>query len=257
MRNDSGGSVRESRAGQARVKAMILAAGEAKRLRPLTEKVPKPMLEIGGKPVLEHNVTLLAHYGFTEIVVNLHHCPDVVTTYFGDGSAWGVSLSYSYEPALLGTAGAVRQVQDFFDDTFVLLYGDNLSNCDLRALRSRHLQAGAVMTVALFQRDDVSQSGVARLDSHDRILEFIEKPTARVAPSHWVNSGIMVMEPEVVDYIPADRPSDFGFEVLPSLLTSGLRVMGYRMNEDLWWIDTLDSYHLVRALAEEGRMDIP
>ena len=104
------------------MKAMILSAGEGTRLRPLTERIPKPMIPIAGRPILEHNIRLLAKHGIRELVINLHHCPDVVTDYFGDGHAWGVSITYSYEPVLLGTAGAVKKVEALFDSTFLVVY---------------------------------------------------------------------------------------------------------------------------------------
>jgi NDP-sugar pyrophosphorylase family protein len=239
------------------MKAMLLAAGRGDRLRPLTDNVPKPMIEIAGKPILEHNVVLLAHYGIREIMINLHHCPAAVSDYFGDGRKWGVSIRYSHEETLLGTAGAVKRVEEFFDSTWMLLYGDNLTNCNLAALLAKHRHAGAAATLALFRREDVAQSGVAVLDEADRVQEFVEKPTSVPPPSHWVSAGLMVAEKEILDLIPSGRPSDFGFDVLPDALRRGLPVFGYRMHEDLWWIDTLEYYDYVRSLANQNRIRIP
>ena len=235
---------------------MLLAAGEGQRLRPLTEHMPKPMLRVTGRPILEYNVRLLAHYGVREIMVNLHHCPEAVTGYFGDGSQWGVSLHYSFEETLLGTAGAIKRVQDFFDGSFLVMYGDNLTNCDLCALQEKHRAASAVATVALFYRQDVSASGVALLDNADRITGFIEKPQTQPPPSHWVNAGLFVLEVEIFKFIPGDGPADFGFDVLPDVINRGLPVYGYRMNEGLWWADTPDDYQQLCLMADRGELKL-
>jgi len=239
------------------MKAMLLAAGEGRRLRSLTDRIPKPMLRIAGRPILEYNIRLLAYYGFREIIINLYHCPEVVTDYFGDGSRWGVSIRYSLEEKLLGTAGAVKRVQAFFDQTFLVMYGDNLTNCNLNALLARHRATSAMATVALFYRQDVSASGVAVLSEEDRIRRFIEKPQMNSVSSHWVNAGLLVLEPQVLQFIPEDHPVDFGYDVLPALIAEGLPVFGYRMTEKLWWIDTPEAYEQVRLLGEKGGLELP
>lgn len=220
------------------MKAMLLAAGEGRRLGSMTLDRPKPMLEIAGRPILEHNLRFLSRHGIRELIVNLHHCPEAIAQYFGDGSAWGVQISYSYEPALLGTAGAVANVSQHFNQTFIVLYGDNLTNCDLGRLIDFHKRKNATATVALFNREDATASGIAEIDAGDRILRFLEKPRAEEVFSRWVNAGILVMEPAVLDFIPKGRASDFGREVLPALLAAGKPVYGYRMTEELWWVDS-------------------
>jgi NDP-sugar pyrophosphorylase family protein len=201
---------------------------------------PKPMLEIGGRPILEHNVRFLSRYGIRELVVNLHHCPEAITEYFGDGSAWGVQISYAHEPALLGTAGAVANVRQHFDETFAVMYGDNLTTCDLGRLIDFHRRKGGIATVALFHREDATSSGIAEIDAEDRILRFLEKPRPDEIFSRWVNAGVLIMEPPVLDFIPKGCASDFGRDVLPALLAAGQSVYGYRMNEKLWWVDSLE-----------------
>ena len=179
------------------MKAIILAAGKGERLRPLTEQMPKPMISIAGRPILEYNIRLLASHGIREIVINLHHCPEVVADYFGDGHAWGVSITYSYEPVLLGTAGAVKNVEAFFDDTFLVMYGDNWSTCDISQLRSFHSKKDGMGSVALFHRDDPTASGIVGLGLGDRICRFLEKPEPHQVFSHWVNAGLLILEPQV------------------------------------------------------------
>jgi NDP-sugar pyrophosphorylase family protein len=235
---------------------MILAAGEGTRMRPLTERLPKPMVRISGRPILEYNIRLLAHYGIRDIIINLHYHPEAIIHYFGDGSAWGVSITYSYEPTLLGTAGAVKKIESFFDSTFLVVYGDNLTTCDLARLCTYHKDKRGTGTVALFHRDDPTASGIVGLDENDRITRFLEKPKRHEVFSRWVNAGILVLEPQVFSHIPANGPSDFGRDVLPAVLAAGCPLYGYRMTEGLWWIDTLEDYQYVEELTKKGGLNL-
>ena len=133
------------------MKAMILAAGEGTRLRPLTELCPKPMLPIGGRPLLEYLLKLLRSHGVKEVAINLHYCPEAVTSHFGDGSGLGMKIAYSHEKELLGTAGALRKMASFLDDTFLVLCGDLLTDTDLTSLAEFHRWRGAVATTALYR----------------------------------------------------------------------------------------------------------
>lgn len=239
------------------MRAIILAAGEGTRLRPLTERMPKPMVPIAGRPILEHNIRLLAKHGIRELAINLHHCPETITEYFGDGKAWGVSITYSYEPVLLGTAGAVKKVEHLFDETFLVVYGDNLTTCDLQQLCALHQEKGGIGTIALFHRDDPTSSGIVKLGEDEHIIRFLEKPAPCQVFSHWVSAGLLVLEPEVLDWIPTDRPSDFGRDVLPTLLQAGRPLYGYRMSEGLWWVDTLEDHRRIEELARKGGLRPP
>jgi NDP-sugar pyrophosphorylase family protein len=238
--------------GEDPLKAMLLAAGKGQRLAPLTDSVPKPMIEINGKPILEYAVQLCARHGVRELVINLHHCPEVITEYFGDGRSWGVRITYSHEPILLGTAGAVKKVSAEFTDTFLVLYGDNLTTCDLGRLIEFHKKKCGAATIALFYRENATASGIAELDENDRVIRFLEKPRAEEVFSPWVNAGILVLESEVLNFIPEDVPYDFGREVLPSLLASGASVYGYRMTEGLWWADSPEDLENMRRSARAG-----
>jgi mannose-1-phosphate guanylyltransferase/phosphomannomutase len=231
------------------MKGFILAAGEGSRLRPLTDTIPKPMVTLAGRPILEYAVEALARHGVRDLIMNLHHKPDVIRTYFGDGSRFGMRIQYSFEPMLLGTAGALAPWADFLDETFFLVYGDNLSTCDLTKLAAFHRARDAWATVALFWREDTRQSGVADLEPDGRIRRFVEKPAAGDVFSHWVNAGILVLEPACVADIPKGRPSDFGRELLPLWIAEGQPVYGYEMADDerLWWVDTpADLAHATR-----------
>jgi NDP-sugar pyrophosphorylase family protein len=235
------------------MRAFVLAAGEGTRLRPLTDAVPKPMIPIRGRPILEHNVRMLARYGVDDVTINLHHRGETIRRHFGDGAAYGVRIAYAEEPVLLGTAGALNAVRDRFDEPFFLIYGDNLTTCRLDHLRARHV-AGTTATVALFHRDDVSQSGAAALDADDRITAFVEKPPPGTEPSKWVSAGVMVLSPEVFDFIPPAGASDIGRDVLPAALAAGRRIEGYRMTERLWWIDSRADYERTNADPETAAL---
>lgn len=228
---------------QRALRALLLAAGCGERLGALTADRPKPMIEIGGKPILQWNVERLAHAGIRDIIVNLHYMPEVIERHFGDGSAFGVSISYAFEPRLLGTAGAARNVAERLGtEDFLVVYGDNLSTIDLTALIATHRGNRADAAIALYRRDDVRASGVAEIDERQRITRFAEKPQAPKPLAGWVNAGYLALRPTVLDMIPEHGPSDFGRDIIPSLLGEGARVYGYRMTEELWWIDTPQDY---------------
>ncbi|MBV8155974.1 MAG: nucleotidyltransferase family protein [Candidatus Eremiobacteraeota bacterium] len=236
------------------MRALVLAAGSGERLRPLTADRPKPMIEIGGKPILQYNLELLARAGVRETAVNLHYMPDVIRGFFGDGSAFGMALTYSYEPVLLGTAGAARNVAEFLrGDDFLVVYGDNLSTIDLTAAIARHREKFADLTMAVYHREDPAASGIAALDGDDRVTDFLEKPAEHEVFSRWVNAGYLIARSTILDRIPSDRPSDFARDVIPALLGAGAAVYAYRMTERLWWIDSPADYERTRADFEGKR----
>ena len=230
-------------------KAILLAAGQGVRLRPLTQTVPKCMVPVAGKPLLEHNVEWLKKYGVTDLVINLHYLPESVVSYFGDGGRWGVRITYSREAELLGTAGAVKKVRDIFDGPFFVWYGDNLSTCRLDRLWAMHTARGGVATIALHEREDPTQSGIVGMDEDDRITRFLEKPRPDQIFSHWVSAGIIALDPRVLDSIPGHGASDFGRDVFPRLLEEGAAIYGYKMSaeEGLWWVDTAGDLERVQA----------
>ena len=229
---------------------MVLAAGHGTRLKPLTDRIPKAMVPVGGKPILEHTIEALRRSGVEELVVNLCHLPHVVSDHLGDGGRWGVKITYSIEKEALGTAGGVKKAASFFDGPFFVWYGDNLSGCDLTRLYAFHRTKGGIATIALFHRDEVTASGIAGLDEDGRITCFVEKPGPEQVFSHWVNAGIYILEPEVLEAIPGAGNPDFGRDVFPALLTRGAALYGYRMSEDegLWWIDTPEDLRRVQKL---------
>ncbi len=212
------------------------------------------MLTIAGRPILEHNVRLLAKHGITDLIVNTHHCARVIESYFGDGSRFGVRIQYSRESILLGTAGALKPMRSQLQERFLVLYGDNLSTCDVTSLVRSH-RPMSLATIAVFERPDVEKSGVLELDSDDNVLDFIEKPSPGATSSHWVNAGIILLEPSIFDSIPSEGATDFGRDVFPAALRAGARVHAYKMKvpaERLWWIDSPADYERTRIELSKG-----
>ena len=231
------------------MKGMILAAGEGKRLRPLPNYLPKPMLPLAGRPLLEHTIIHLRECGIMDLAVNLHHLPAVVMDYFGQGRLWGVNLRYSVEESLLGSAGGVKRLQTFFDDTFVVYYGDIFTRTDLRLMVEFHQRAGALATMGLYRVPDPWNRGVVQLDEAHTVTRFAEKPSRDQVFSDLANAGIYVLEPEILDYIPAEQPSDFGHDVFPKLLANGVRVAGYIIDDILIDIGLPEKYEEADSLV--------
>ncbi|NLG84037.1 MAG: NDP-sugar synthase [Firmicutes bacterium] len=238
------------------MKAMILAAGVGSRLEPLTCNIPKPMVPVANRPVMEHIIRLLAKNGIQEIAANLCYKPEKIESYFGDGTAWGVSLRYSREEELLGTAGGVKKLADFFDQTFVVISGDALTDIDLGKLIRFHREREALATIALRPVPDPRQFGVVIVDEEGRIRAFQEKPAPGEALSNLANTGIYVFEPEIFDHIPAGRFYDFGKQVFPHLVERGLPCYGH-VTDDYWCdIGTLTQYRLAHYDGLRGRVKI-
>jgi mannose-1-phosphate guanylyltransferase len=223
------------------VKALILAAGKGTRISHLTQNCPKPMLPVAEKPLLAHLVDLLHSHGILDIAINLHHAPEAITDYFGDGHKHDVNITYSYETTLMGTAGAAKRLEHFFNETFVVIYGDVFTNLDLHRLTSFHAtrqQAnGAVLTLALYQVPNPTECGLVELDARNRVTRFVEKPPVDQVFTNLANAGIMVCEPEVLKLVPQDTIFDFGHNVLPRLLAMGSPIFGQVIANDEFLID--------------------
>lgn len=235
------------------MRALLLAAGEGTRLRPLTDTVPKAMVPVAGIPVLERNVRWLAAAGVTDLAINLHHLPEAVQKHFGDGSRLDVRIRWSYEPELLGTAGALAPLRTWLsDESFLVVYADNIITCSIAAMEAVHARLGAIATVALWEREDPSASGVAELDG-ERIVRFVEKPPPGTTESHWVSAGVIICEPAILGLVGEAAPLDFGHDVLPRVLREGGVLGGHRMGEGeaLEWIDTMqDLQRVERAFRQ-------
>ena len=191
------------------MKAVVLAGGEGTRLKPLTYKRPKPLMPVAGRPCIDYVLRSLAASGFHEIIVTTAYLSDALIKSIGDGLDYNASILYSFEENPAGTAGAVRRVANFIDETFVVAMGDILCDVDFKALFEFHKRTGGVVTIALTDVDDPTQYGIVGLDAKGRIQKFKEKPRKEEAFSSLVNAGIYVLEPEVLEFIPPDQKFDF------------------------------------------------
>lgn len=211
---------------------MVLAAGAGTRLEPLTLSVPKVLVPVLDQPVSGLVLKYLARHGVSEVVMNLHHLADAVQKALDNGSTFGVHLTYSPEESAQGTAGGVKRVEAFFDGTFVVIGGDDLTDVDLGTLIQFHRKAGAIATIGTVESERFYEYGVVETGEEGRIQRFVEKPQSWPSPTAWVNTGIYVFEPEILDLIPPNVFYDFGKQVFPDLLDRELpfyacRVAGY------------------------------
>lgn len=233
------------------MKALILAAGEGTRLRPLTADRPKPMLPIGGVPLLEQIIILLRRHGITDIAINLHYKPWTIVHHVGHGRKWGVRTHYSFEETLLGSAGAAKRLEWYFDDTFLVFYGDLYTDLDITSLIATHRRGNALLTMALYSVDNPTQCGIVELDAHSRVRRFVEKPAPDQVFSRLANAGVFVVEPEVLSWLPPEQHLDFGHDVFPHMLASGHTIMGHIIAETLIDIGTMQNYEKAQQLAEK------
>jgi mannose-1-phosphate guanylyltransferase len=250
------------------MKAMILAAGKGTRVQPLTHRLPKPMIPVIGKPVMEYLIEELANHGFDEIMINVSHQAHRIEEYFGDGRRWGVDIGYSFEGHIkegevvaepIGSAGGIKRIQEFghfFDDTALIICGDAIIDLDLTAAVRKHWQSGAKASVVTYEVDaeKVSDYGVVVCDETGQITSFQEKPAAEDAQSNLVNTGIYFFEPEIVDLIPSDQAYDIGSELLPKVVELGLPFKA--INLPFTWIDIgqLDDFWLTNQRLMRGEM---
>jgi mannose-1-phosphate guanylyltransferase / phosphomannomutase len=241
------------------VKAVVMAGGEGTRLRPLTSNQPKPMVPICGKPCMEHIIELLREHGFDEVIVTVAFLPQAIRSYFGSGESLGLDIGYSVEESPLGTAGSVRLAAPALDDTFLVISGDALCDIDLSKIVEFHKEKGAAVTIGLKSVDNPLEFGIVVTDEEGRVERFLEKPSWGQVFSDTINTGIYVLEPEVLKHIPIDRPYDFSKELFPLLLEMGRPLYGYVC--DGYWQDigNLDQYRQANfdALDEKVRLKIP
>jgi NDP-sugar pyrophosphorylase family protein len=236
---------------------MVLAAGKGTRLFPLTGEIPKPMAPVVDTPIIEHIFGLLSRHGIVEAHVNVNYLADALLEAYGDGfSVDGTSVQLSREQELLGTAGGVKRLAQRFDETFVVVSGDALTDVDLTELIAFHKAKGAVATIALRRVYDTSEFGVVELDDDSNIKGFQEKPDPAEAISTLANTGIYVFEPAALDYIPEGRFADFAQDIFPLLLREGERFVGYQ--GDFYWSDigTLAAYREAQYDVLSGRVKV-
>jgi mannose-1-phosphate guanylyltransferase len=231
------------------MRVMIMAAGIGTRLRPVTDLLPKPMAPIVNRPALYHILRLLNRHGFREVVINLHHLPELIKGYLGDGGLLGMDISYSLEDELMGTAGGVKRNADFLGEgTFLVMSGDALTDIDLTGLLAQHRRNGSIATMAVKEVSDPSQYGVVVADDEGRVVGFQEKPTLEEARSRLCNCGIYVFEPEILSHIPEGKFDDFGKRFFPDLLKQGMPFHAHTVKG--YWSDVGNLREYIRGNAD-------
>ena len=235
------------------MRALLLVGGKATRLRPLTERTPKAMTPLLGRPFLEHVLAWLARHDVRDVTILLGFLPDPIREHFGDGFRFGVKLSYVVEEEPLGSGGAIKQLEGELDDTFLALNGDIFCNTDLGRMLAEHRRSGADVSMALFPVEDPSHYGVVSLAEGGWIERFVEKPPRELAPSNLINAGIWMVEPAAVARIAPDRFTMVEQDLFPQLAREG-RLFGHVM--DAYWMDagTPERYLQLHRDLLEGRV---
>jgi mannose-1-phosphate guanylyltransferase / phosphomannomutase len=238
------------------MKAVIMAGGFGTRLRPLTIHIPKPLVPVGNVPIMEHTVRLLKRHGFTDLLVLLYFLPETITGHFGDGSRWGVRISYATPTADLGTAGAVKFAAGELGEPVLVISGDVLTDFDLRAAVRSHRERGAEASIVLTRVDSPLAYGIVITDESGRIVRFLEKPSWGEVFSDTINTGIYILEPSVLGAVPTGRPYDFGRELFPALLAAGRPLYGHVA--DGYWRDVgdLTEYRTAHLDLLQGRVGV-
>lgn len=239
------------------MRAVVMAGGAGTRLRPMTSTLPKPLLPVVNRPIMEHVLRLLRRHGITDTVVTVQFLASLIRTYFGDGSELGMSLRYATEETPLGTAGSVKNAEEYLrGEPFIVISGDALTDIDLTDLIRFHRAKGGLVTVCLTKVKDPVEFGITIVDDDDRVTRFLEKPTWGEVFSDTVNTGIYVLEPEVLDRVPPGEVVDWSADVFPALMAAGQPIYGY-VAEGYWEdVGTHESYLRAQADVLERRVQV-
>jgi len=233
------------------MQAVIMAGGFGTRLHPLTYRRPKPMVPVAGTPMMEHIVRLLVENGYDEAISLLYYQGEIISDYFGDGKNFGIDIKYKSAEADLGTVGSVRNASDLIRGRFIVISADVLTDFDLREAVEFHKERNALATIVLTRHPTPLQFGIVITDEQGKITRFLEKPAWGQVFSDTINTGIYILEPEVLEWVPKGKFYDFSQNLFPNLLESGERLYGYiasgywrdvgnlreyrRANEDALW----------------------
>jgi mannose-1-phosphate guanylyltransferase / phosphomannomutase len=239
------------------MRAVLMAGGSGTRLRPLTCDLPKPMVPILNRPIAEHLIKLLQRHRITEIIATLHYLPDVFQDYFQNGSDFGVEITYAVEEDQpLGTAGCVKHVSALLTSTFMVISGDGITDFDLSAALRFHQQKKSKATLILAHVPQPLEFGVVITDDQQRITRFLEKPSSSEIFSDTVNTGIYILEPEILDYLPVNQEQDFSADLFPLLLQRDVPMYGF-IGEGYWCdVGNLEVYRQAQYDALEGRVNL-
>ena len=220
---------------QVPLKAIILVGGEGTRLLPLTSSISKPMMPVLNRPLLEHTIAYLKKNGIENIILALSHLPEAIQNYFGDGSNLGVQLTYVLESRPLGTAGAVKNAEQYLNSTFAVLNGDTFTDLNIADMLAFHQRKGAKSTIALTWVDNPCAFGIVETSSDGGVQRFVEKPSPDRVTTNWINAGIYILEPEVLEHVPPSSHYMFEKGLFPLLLELGEPVYGYPFSG--YWLD--------------------
>ena len=240
------------------MRAVVMAGGEGSRLRPLTSGRPKPLVPVANRPIMEHIVRHLARQGVTDVVATLHYLGDEIREHFGDGEEFGVRMTYATETTPLGTAGSVKNAEGLLGDgTFLIVSGDALTDLDVGKALAFHRARGAVATIVLKRVPNPLEFGIVVTDDEGRVQRFLEKPTWSEVFSDTANTGMYILEPEILGLMEPGRAYDWSGEIFPRLLAEGRPIVGYVMEE--YWADvgSLAGYHEAQEDLLSGRVELP
>lgn len=246
------------------MKAIILAAGFGTRLMPLTKNTPKPLLPLADKPIIQHNIEWLRKNGIKDIAVNLHHLPEKIKKFLGNGSKFNVYITYSYEKDILGTAGGVKNLEHFArGSAFLVYYGDDITNLNIKKLAEFHQKKKGIAAICLhtIKGDELKEASIIELAKDSRILRFIEKPDAQTikrlikkqkSKNHFYsNAGIYILEPSILKSVPKGKFSDFAKDIFPKLIKSNKKIYGFPLEKFFWAeLGTLEKYIKVKNEME-------
>lgn len=227
-------------------KAFILAGGKGTRLKPITHEIPKPMISVHDRPLLQHVLELMKKHDIRDIVISIGYKGSKIKEFFGDGRRFGVNIAYIEEEESLGTAGPLLRAQHLLTETFVMCNSDELKDIDLVRMFAFHRQNNALGTIALTTADDPSKYGVVKLNG-GQIVSFVEKPPKGEEPSKLINAGLYIFEPEVINLVPHTLPASIEYDVFPHIAQTG-RLMGFPFSGQ--WFDTGTIERYERALKE-------
>jgi len=236
------------------MKALILAAGRGTRLRPITDTIPKCLVDLADKPLLEYHLDRLDKYGVRDVCVNTHYLPEQVRKFFGKYTEKNskMKIRESYERELLGSAGALRNNWDFFkgEENFYVIYGDNLTNINYKQLLDFHLLKGGICSIACYIEPNPGSKGVVVFDKEKRLSRFVEKPAKDQNVGNYANAGIYVLNKRIFNYLRENNglPYDFGRDLFPKLLQNNEPMYAYLMSEFLLDIGSLETYRLAQSL---------
>ena len=234
--------------------AVVLAGGRGTRLRPLTDRLPKPMLPVLNRPFLDYLIEHLRYAGVTTIILAVGYRPEPLVERYGRGGGdWGVEIDYAVEDSPLGTSGAVRAILGRLTETFLVLNGDVIASVDLRPMIEEHVERREFATIAVHEEDDPSRYGLVQTDGEGYVMRFLEKPKGPLFPSRTVNSGVYVLEPEALRFVPEGRPSMFETDLFPNMLRMNMPVHSYRWEGYFRDMGTPESYLAVNQDFLTGR----